>query len=150
MNRANPALPSQLQALIEGGPAALEAVQRAIDARGSAPDGAVVPLADARLYAPRSQGNRIACAGANYVMHVVGFARRRPHGHAGGTVPPVARGWPGGFRKLPDTVRGPEDDVTYPARATRFDYEGEAVVLVGKLKDVPLREAKACFWGNSA
>jgi 2-keto-4-pentenoate hydratase/2-oxohepta-3-ene-1,7-dioic acid hydratase in catechol pathway len=151
LNRAEPMLPSRLQDFIEAGQPALEAAQRLIETLGSAPDGAVLPLADTRLYAPWSPPNRIACAGANYVMHVVGI---RTAAGAGLTPEEQYRqsreGGPWGFWKVPDEVKGPEDEVTYPARANRFDYEGEAVVIIGKrARDVPQSQANACFWGYS-
>jgi 2-keto-4-pentenoate hydratase/2-oxohepta-3-ene-1,7-dioic acid hydratase in catechol pathway len=151
LNQVNPALPSRLQDFIEAGGAALDAAQRAVDTLGSAPDGAVLPLASTRLHPPWSRGNRIACAGANYVMHVVGIRTAD-----GRTIAPEEQhrqsreAGPWGFWKVPDEVKGPEDEVVYPARATRFDYEGEAVVVIGKhARDVPVGEANACFWGYS-
>ncbi len=151
LNRANSNVPARLQDFIEAGQQALDAAQRAVDTIGSAREGAVVPVASTRLHAPWSPRNRIACAGANYVMHVVGIRTA-----SGATLTPEEQyrqsreGGPWGFWKVPDEVKGPDDDITYPARATRFDYEGEAVVVIGKrAKDVPPSQANACFWGYS-
>lgn len=40
---------------------------------------------------------------------------------------------PEGFTKTPGEVMGPGDGITYPARTTQLDYEGEvAVVIIAK------------------
>jgi acylpyruvate hydrolase len=53
-----------------------------------------------------------------------------------------------GFWKVGRTAAGPDEEVPYPGRADRFDYEGEVAIVLGKQgKDVPAHEARDLVWG---
>jgi 2-keto-4-pentenoate hydratase/2-oxohepta-3-ene-1,7-dioic acid hydratase in catechol pathway len=91
------------------------------------------PASATKLHAPWAR-KRIACAGGNFAAHSYGMA--------------VSLGTPGvtmesetkrirdrgqwGFWKVLDEVAGPGDEVPFPSRSAYFDYEGEAVIVIGK------------------
>ena len=55
---------------------------------------------------------------------------------------------PAGFLKIADTVRGPGEDIVYPARTKKFDYEVEVAAVIGKEgKDIPLDQTMSHVWG---
>jgi 2-keto-4-pentenoate hydratase/2-oxohepta-3-ene-1,7-dioic acid hydratase in catechol pathway len=148
LHAADPSVPATLEQLIEAGPAALDAAGRAVE--GAGPDGpSVQPLAGVQLHAPCVHRPRIACAGGNYAVHFAGAQAAR----TGAEVDPdevyreVRSGPPWGFWKVAD-VRGPEEDVAYPGRAERFDYEGELAVVIGRpARDVPVERVGEYLWG---
>jgi len=141
-------VPSDLARLIEGGPAALEHAQTALDylfkeaqdhkdPRGES----VVHVHDAvQIHAPRPKGTRMACAGSNFTTHRERMTRR-----SGRDVrPPFI--W--GFWKIPHEGVAPDGDVIYPARCDRLDYEGELAVILGKTgKDLRPSDLEDFVWG---
>jgi acylpyruvate hydrolase len=155
----NAVLPSTLQELIEGGDAALDIAETAVEhALRSAADArvddqpVVQPLAAVRIQRPQpSLATRIACAGGNYAQHSAGMGTGMPGGQR--RTPEEAYQyirnagyW--GFWKVPHETAGPEDDVIYPARTERLDYEGEVAVVLGKrAKDVKAADGGSYFWG---
>jgi 2-keto-4-pentenoate hydratase/2-oxohepta-3-ene-1,7-dioic acid hydratase in catechol pathway len=146
LNRSNSALPASLRQFIEGGQSTLDAAQRAIDTIGSAPDGAVVPVAEAGLVAPWPE-RRIACVGGNFADHLRGMERGESKTIEQITEQARANGqW--GFWKVPDRVSGPGDAVTYPRRTEYFDYEGEVAIVLGKRgKDISGSQLEQYVWG---
>src|ERR1700688_1341062 len=72
LNRADPALPANLEAFVNAGPAAVEGAQRAIDRIASLTPEAVHKAGDVTLRAPWP-GRRIACVGGNYAAHLRGM-----------------------------------------------------------------------------
>jgi len=53
-----------------------------------------------------------------------------------------------GFYCFPENAAGPDEDLMYPARTDRLDYEGEVTVILGKAgKDIKPSEAPAYYWG---
>jgi acylpyruvate hydrolase len=124
----------------------------------------LLAAADTVLHAPAVPRPRIACAAGNYAAHTAGSARRKgvdaTSALAGiasdGTLPDDAairtatreRGEPRGFWKDFALPRGAGDDIVIPARAERFDYEGELAVVIGeRAKDVPEGGAARYIWG---
>lgn len=146
LQRANSALPASLRAFIEAGQRALDGAQRLIDGIGSAPDDAVLNVADVRLLAPWPE-RRIACVGGNFADHLRGMERGESRTIEQVTEQARANGqW--GFWKVPDRVSGPNDAVTYPRRTEYFDYEGEAAIVIGKRgKDIPGSQLEQYVWG---
>src|SRR5947207_324452 len=152
LNRASERLPSQLDAFIAAGQAALDEAQQAIErAMAAGPDsGLLVPLAQTQLHAPLPR-RRIACVGGNYAAHLMGMeAGRAVEGEV--TLESItqrtrANGqW--GFWKVADKVAGPDDDIPYPKRAQYFDYEGEAAIIIGRrIKDASAGQLRDCVWG---
>ena len=117
-----------------------------------------------RLHAPAVHRPRIACAGGNYAAHTLGSARRKGveatnalAGLLDSGVMPTAdevvaktreRGEPRGFWKDFAVPRGTDDDIPYPDRCDRLDYEGEIAVVLGReAKDVPRGHGHDHAWG---
>jgi acylpyruvate hydrolase len=106
-----------------------------------------------RLHAPRPDGSRIACAGGNFADHLAGMA-------AMGLLPGAGRMsideaakkirdngiW--GFWKVGRHTAASGEQLPYPSRADRLDYEGEvAIILNREVRDVRATEAKDLVWG---
>jgi len=150
-------VPHDLQAFIEGGQRALDGAQKAVDyllsqageQRGVHGEHLAHNLADTKLHAPKPRGSRIACAGGNYAEHSAGMARSRgeqvsvEHFHE-----EIRKRGMWGFFKVNREAVGPEGEIIYPARTKRFDYEGEAAIILGKQgKDIPAGKGKDYVWG---
>ncbi len=146
---------ADLTRFIEGGGPALAAAQAAAEhvgangIKGAGSNGIVHDLAKVKLHAPRPLLARIACAGANFKAHADAMANRN---FAGGAMKAAAANnekpfiW--GFWKLGRDPVGPDENVIYPARATRFDYEGEAAIILGKKgKDIRAGDIGSYVWG---
>jgi 2-keto-4-pentenoate hydratase/2-oxohepta-3-ene-1,7-dioic acid hydratase in catechol pathway len=149
LNRADPGIPANLQAMIAAGQPALDAAKKAIaNARGDA----VHDAAKVTLHAPWP-GKRIAMVGGNYADHLAGMeanqhgtpltdeAIQKAHGAARG------KGhW--GFWKVLDEVAGNGDEIPYPRKAKYLDYEGEAAIVIGKRgKDIAASQIADYVWG---
>jgi 2-keto-4-pentenoate hydratase/2-oxohepta-3-ene-1,7-dioic acid hydratase in catechol pathway len=94
-----------------------------------------VPLADARLLAPVDPSKVIA-VGLNYQSHL-------------GSRAPAE--YPGLFAKYPTSIVGPGAEVVRPADSRNLHYEGEMVIVIGRLaKDVPMEEAGDYVFGVTA
>jgi 2-keto-4-pentenoate hydratase/2-oxohepta-3-ene-1,7-dioic acid hydratase in catechol pathway len=152
------AAPEELGAFIEAGERAIEAaargaeyvLQRAGERTGLNGEQLVFGLGDVKLQAPYVRRTRIMMAGGNYVIHSAGMQR------AGNGPPPTleelyaqsrARGiW--GFYCFPENAAGPDENIVYPSRTDRLDYEGEVAVILGrKGKDIAADKAAPYFWG---
>jgi 2-keto-4-pentenoate hydratase/2-oxohepta-3-ene-1,7-dioic acid hydratase in catechol pathway len=103
---------SELNAVLGGGPEALELVRRAAEGPGreltEADFGPAVP-------SPR----RILCLGVNYLEHAI----------EGGRGPTK---WPEIFVRGADSVTAPYGDLVKPDLSERFDYEGELALVIGR------------------
>ena len=103
---------SDLNAVLSGGSEVLELVQRATEQDGrelsEAEYGPAVP-------APR----RILCFGVNYLEHALEGGR-----------PPTT--WPEVFVRGAESVCAPFGDLVKPNLTSRFDFEGELAIVVGK------------------
>lgn len=147
-------VPAELGACIESGARAIEGAQRAIehltrraaDQSGLKGERLIRALSDVKLHAPYARRARIMMAGGNFIVHSQGMGNR------GASLEDVynesRRKGIWGFYCFPENAAGPDEDVIYPARTDRLDYEGEvAVVLRKRGKDIPASEAKDYFWG---
>ena len=152
---ADERVPTDLERLIGRGRAGLDDVQAALawlaDNGGQADDPQVSqPQAGAVLHAPSVYRPRIACAGANYIQHLVGTQAALQ----GQQIDPQEAlrqsraGDPWGFWKVVVDLRGDGDEVVYPGRARLFDYEGEVAVVFGRGgADIPAERAAEAIWG---
>ena len=143
--------------LIEGGPRALENVQKALDyfytqaqdRLGPRGERVVHPLAEVRLHAPRPDNARIACAGGNFADHAAAMAekmRRRPY--EGDAYQQIRKAGFWGFWKLAREIVGPEGELFYPDRCDRLDYEGEIAIVLGKRgSDLKPPQLRDYVWG---
>ncbi len=146
-----------LAGLIEGGRHALDHAQKALDyvlkqagdQLGVRGETIVHPAGQVKLHAPKPRGSRIACAGGNYAEHSAGMARSRgeevsvEHFHE-----EIRKRGMWGFWKVNRDALGPDGEIMYPARTHRFDYEGEAAIVLGKAgKDIPASKGRDYVWG---
>ena len=102
---------------------------------GGKPTGRTVNAAEARLVAP-CEPSKVIAVGLNYQSHL----GERP-----------AATYPGLFAKYPTTIVGPGADIVFPPGAGNVHYEGEMVVVIGKLAHkVSATEAPAYVFGVTA
>lgn len=109
--------------VVRGGQDALDRVRAAIEG------GVRRRLAEVRLGAPLRRFNRdILCTGWNYLDHFYESAGKRE-----GQDPDSLPIRPTFFTKGPDTVVGPTDPIRFDAAlSSRWDYEGELALVVGR------------------
>ncbi|HVA11720.1 MAG TPA: fumarylacetoacetate hydrolase family protein [Stellaceae bacterium] len=139
-------VPPDLARLIEGGRRALDDAGKALDHLANAKDRndprgvkIVFPASGVKLHAPRPAGTRIACAGSNFTTHRERMTRRSGRELRAPFI------W--GFWKISDPI-GPGEDMIYPTRCDRLDYEGELAIILGKGgKDLKPSQLKDCVWG---
>jgi 2-keto-4-pentenoate hydratase/2-oxohepta-3-ene-1,7-dioic acid hydratase in catechol pathway len=156
---ASATVPAELGKFIEAGERATDSAQRAVeyitrraeDHLGVRGETLVERLADVKLHAPYAQRARIMMAGGNYVIHSAGMSFRGGEGPAPSMQEIYeqsrARGiW--GFYCFPENAAGPGENIIYPSRTDRLDYEGEVAVILGKRgKDIKADNAAPYFWG---
>lgn len=94
-----------------------------------------VPLADVALLAPVIPRSKVVCVGKNYHDHAA---------EMGGEAPEA----PLLFLKPNTAVIGTGDAIVRPPQSQRTDYEGELVVVIGKIaKNVPVERALDYVFG---
>lgn len=165
LSAADGRLPATLAEFIAGGPAVVDRAAAAVDSAAAGRSrGPLLEVASTVLYPPAVPRPRIACAAGNYAAHTAGSARRKGvdamSALAGIGAPDAVpseeqirtatreRAEPRGFWKDFALPKGNGDDIVIPARAERFDYEGElAVVVAGPATDVPAGRGSSYFWG---
>jgi 2-keto-4-pentenoate hydratase/2-oxohepta-3-ene-1,7-dioic acid hydratase in catechol pathway len=111
----DPALPGSVRRLLEAGPEARRAVERAVQR----PEAVKVPAAGARLLPPVPDPPKIVCLGLNY----------RDHAAEGGAPIPKE---PVLFSKYATALIGDADPIVLPPVSKEVDYEAELVIVVGK------------------
>lgn len=87
----------------------------ALDA-GSLPE--LADAADLRVGAPIARPSAVICIGMNYAAHAAESGSEPP------TIPII-------FLKTPNTVVGPNDDVTIPRGSEKTDWEVELGIVIG-------------------
>jgi acylpyruvate hydrolase len=119
---------SELAGVLAGGEEALELV-RSVSER----EGREVTEADFGPAVPAP--NRILCLGVNYLEHALEGGR-----------PPTT--WPETFVRGRDSVAAPYGDLVKPELSSRFDYEGELGVVIGRGgRYIPAEEALSAVAG---
>lgn len=99
------------------------------------PTGTTVRLADVRLVAP-VEPSKVIAVGLNYRSHL-------------GTRQPAA--YPGLFAKYPTSIVGTGADIVMPPDATDLHYEGELVIVIGRVaKNVSVADAPGYIFGVTA
>jgi 2-keto-4-pentenoate hydratase/2-oxohepta-3-ene-1,7-dioic acid hydratase in catechol pathway len=150
-------VPSDLARLIEGGARAIDQAQKALDhlfghvqdQLGPRGETLVYEASAVKLHAPRPQDARIACAGGNFADHAAAMATKmRGKPFEGDAREEIRKGGFWGFWKVNRVFLGPEDDLVYPERCNRLDYEGEIAVVLGKRGvDLKPSQLKDYVWG---
>jgi len=147
---ADERIPARLEEFVALGGAALEDAAHAVEhALKSAARTIVHDAKSVKLHAPWP-GRRIACVGGNYAAHLAGMWAGRPG--VTGDLNQITRlakeegQW--GFWKNPHEVAGPDEEIPYPRRTKRFDYEGEVAVVIGKRgKNIAAERIDEYVWG---
>lgn len=103
---------SELSAVLAGGPEVTELVRRAAEQDGR-------ELAEHEYGPAVPAPRRILCLGVNYADHA-----------AEGGRPPTT--WPELFVRGADSLASPYGDLVKPDLSSRFDYEGELGVVIGR------------------
>lgn len=118
LGAADPALPRDIGAVLAGGAAMREQVERVAD---RATGRAVLPLADAALLTPIARPEKIICIGMNYAEHV----KEAP-------TPQELPSYPVVFLRTARTLVAHGQPLRRPLCSEQFDYEGELVCVIGK------------------
>jgi len=115
LNSTDPVLPTSVRALLEGGPALLQAAARVAEH----PRAVSYPAAEARLLPPIPDPQKIICVGLNYRDHAA---------ETGAAIPrePVL------FSKFATALIGNGEAIVLPAVSKEVDFEAELVLVVGK------------------
>ena len=103
--------------LESSGPAAVRAALAAGTLAALTSDGA--PASGARIGSPIARPSAVICIGMNYAAHAA----------ESGSLPPAV---PIMFLKTPNTVIGPNDEVSIPRRSTKTDWEVELGIVISK------------------
>src|SRR5882762_1933282 len=112
-------LPRTMEALLDGGPPAMDSARNAV---GKASGGE--PLASVQLLAPIRHPRKFLGIGLNYRSHIE-EARKM-----GLPIPDVANQiW---FNKQTSCITGPNDPIHLPSVSEQFDWEAELGVVIGR------------------
>lgn len=102
---------------------------------GFEPTGKRIPIADVALLAPVIPRSKVVAIGRNYRAHAE---------ELGNDVPAE----PLMFLKPNTAVIGPGDVIVRPSQSERVDFEGELVVVIGRIaKNVPVEKALDVVFG---
>ena len=125
---------ADLQSLIRGGPAALDAAR---EAAAAAPAETRLPLGSATLAAPLLPST-VLCAGSNYRAHNAEKANA-----------PLSGKEPEFFLKTADCVIGPGEGIVADPRLTsKLDCETELAIVIGREgRHIPVAEALSHVFG---
>ena len=115
LHAADPALPTGVRQLLEGGAAMLQAAKAAA---GRA-DAVRIPAAGVKLLPPIPDPPKIICMGLNYRDHAAETGAKIPS-------EPVL------FSKFSTALIGPEEAIVLPPVSQKVDYEAELVLVIGK------------------
>jgi 2-keto-4-pentenoate hydratase/2-oxohepta-3-ene-1,7-dioic acid hydratase in catechol pathway len=125
LHATDSALPTSMREILAGGPAALQAAERAAQARKVI----TYPTDRVQLLSPVPDPRKIVCLGLNYRDHAA---------ESGAPIPkdPIL------FSKYATALIGHGQAIVLPAISSEVDYEAELVVVVGKQgRHIPLDTA---------
>ncbi|TBL75113.1 fumarylacetoacetate hydrolase family protein [Paenibacillus thalictri] len=112
-------VPQSIHEVIDGGQAALEALQSFI-ANAAGQGGAFVQSeSDVKIGPCVPNPNKIICVGLNYRKHAEETNAKIPE-------------YPILFNKFNNTLNGQGDDVPLPKVSSKVDYEAELVIVIGQ------------------
>ncbi len=132
LSTAGSGLPTDMLALLAGGPSALDEVRRVAD---QADRSQALPLSEVHLRAPVPLPGKVLAIGLNYLDHIREMGRQ----------PPEHQIW---FNKQHNCVTGPHDPINRPAVSEALDYEGELCMVIGRrCKHVPAERAHEVIAG---
>jgi 2-keto-4-pentenoate hydratase/2-oxohepta-3-ene-1,7-dioic acid hydratase in catechol pathway len=127
-----PGVPTTMDAVLNGGAAALGALR----ALAADPPAAALLAEDSVQIGPCVPNpGKIICVGLNYARHAAESGAATPQ-------TPIL------FSKFSNTIAGPGDAVPLPAAAVEYDYEAELVVVMGRrARDVSVEGALDTVFG---
>lgn len=135
LNQADPGLPSDLVAFLEGGAAVRERAAKALEQAAAA---ATYDLGAVTLKPPIPNPGKIICIGQNYAEHAA-------EGGAGISATPIM------FAKYNNTLIASGAAIVLPKVSDQVDYEGELAVIIGRrAKNVSEADALSYVAGYSA
>jgi 2-keto-4-pentenoate hydratase/2-oxohepta-3-ene-1,7-dioic acid hydratase in catechol pathway len=147
LNMADGHIPFPLLEFIEAGSNALDRAQRVIDQAKHLPDPVIQQASRVKIHAPWP-GRRACMAGANFASHVFGMDVGAGAANVEDVVKRIRRLGIRGFWKVPVHAAGPDEEVAKPKRTKYMDYEGEAVIVLGKrVKDFRVADIASAVWG---
>ena len=112
-----PALPTDMMALLGAGAAGLAAARAAAGKSKKR-----FPLSSIRLEAPIPNPRKFLGLGGSYQSHLAEVAHL-------GIKPPKHQTW---FNKQVTCINGPYDDIHMPRASATLDYEGELAIIIGR------------------
>jgi 2-keto-4-pentenoate hydratase/2-oxohepta-3-ene-1,7-dioic acid hydratase in catechol pathway len=119
---------ADIMAVLDGGSAALDSIRQVSAQQGR-------ELREAEFGPAVPAPGRILCLGVNYVEHAL----------EGGRAPTK---WPELFVRGADSLAAPYGDLVKPNLSTRFDYEGELGLVIGRGgRYIPAEEALSAIAG---
>jgi|TARA_R110002012_G_scaffold156852_1_gene317890 2-keto-4-pentenoate hydratase/2-oxohepta-3-ene-1,7-dioic acid hydratase in catechol pathway len=125
--------PTDMKALIEQGPAALDELRHKM----SAYKGATVPLDSIEFALPVTNPERFLCLGLNYVDHAKEGNNALPE-------------HPAIFMRTPTSLAAHNQALLLPKVNNKLDYEAELLVVIGKrAKYLTIDNALDAVWGYS-
>src|SRR5438128_1318607 len=115
LHATDPSLPSSLRELLEAGPAAFQAAERAAEQKNAVTHDA----GRVKLLPPIPDPKKIVCVGLNYRDHAA---------ESGAPIPkdPVL------FSKYATALIGHDAPIVLPPVSSEVDYEAELVVVIGR------------------
>ncbi len=113
LNRADPALPESVIALLSLGADGLRRAAAAVS------KGVAIPRNEVKLLAPVPNPQKVICVGLNYADHARETGKELPS-------EPVI------FNKFVTAVSSPGDPIVLPKVTRKVDYEAELVVVIGR------------------
>ena len=123
--------PARMNDVIKGGADMLARIDAALQS-GSPP----VLSEDSVTFLPVTEPDKIICEGLNYKDHIE---------ESGGEELPK---YPIFFSKFNDSLSAHNEPVKLPAWLSRYDYEAELVIVIGKpAYNITVEEAEACIFG---
>ena len=141
---AGQSVPSDMLALIDAGPSALDSIRRLVEqASSNLPDGAAFPLSEVQLLAPIPRPRKnVICLGLNYADHVAEGSRAM---NLNRDLPKE----PVYFSKPPTVIVGQGEPVIHDERvSTKMDWEAELAVIMGRGgKRIPKDQALQYVFG---
>jgi len=150
--------PPDLDAFIEGGDRALDYTRKALEyffemagsQTGVGGEKITFDVDKMRLHAPKPSRGRVAFCGGNFPAHAAAMAVNRGRDETPVEDPRAMvrnRGFWGSW-KIEREAAGPDGIIKYPNGVTRFDYEGELAIVLGKkIKNVKQSDAAKAIWG---
>jgi len=107
------------------------------DAREAMKSPADYQIADVEMLLPVLRPEKIICVGINYPERTAEYKDKREQPK-----------YPNLFVRFPDSLVGHEEPLVRPKVSEKFDYEGEIVLVIGRVgRNVPRAEALSMIFG---